>query len=195
VDAQTIGIAAGIASAGVAAVALLVNWRRAAAQKSRWIASLTIGIVSAVMLMAIIAAFILGDSSDSAQRHEIVEDATPLTEAQYRQQVEQICADAGEKAKRLQQLHTPGTLLGADLKNDEETVNHLKSLRPPPSLKKDHDEIVATWERRNILMESIYSHMREYKNASELTEALAKPSALMEQVGNIFEHLGLAECA
>jgi hypothetical protein len=139
VDAQTISIAAGVVSAAIAAIGLLLSWYRREDYKDEKeknsrnrlfiTASTCILVVAAV---AVVFTFRLSSGTEnSAKKFEIPTSSTQLTDVQYRGQLGAICSDATEKARQLEDTDPQKAVFGVTLRIEEDELSQVRKLQPP----------------------------------------------------------------
>jgi hypothetical protein len=192
VDAQVISIATAVVSAAIAALGLLLNWyrredRQQEGSRSSW---LFIGAGVAIVALAsvgVILTFALGTGTEDARA------SSQLTEDQYIAQVGRACANAKEKARRLDELEAP-SVFGAANKVEEDELNEIRGLQPPDKLKSTHEELVAVWDHRISQLEPLYRNLPQLSDREIRTE-LAALDKLAKRLGELFRSLGLPECA
>jgi hypothetical protein len=118
--------------------------------------------------------------------------AQPLTEGQYRSQLTRICLQSAEEARRIEEADPRGQTLGVNLDFEKRLVDQIKTLVPPPSYKAVHDEMVASWQQRIALLESVYQQL---DSADEgVPDDLRRADELAARVSEITETLGNPEC-
>lgn len=191
-NVQVISIATAIVSAAIAALGLLLNWyrredRQEEDSKSSW---LLIGAGVAIVALAtigVIFTFALGTRTGDARA------SSQLTEDQYRAQVGKACANAKEKARRLDELEAP-TVFGAANKVEEDELNEIRKLQPPDKLKSTHEELVAVWEHRISQLEPLYEDLPRLSDR-EIRTQLAALDKTAKRLRELFTSLGLPECA
>ncbi len=206
--AQVISIAAGVVGTAVAALGLVLAWyrhdqrkdnRRGRAgqvrQQARARTRLRMAVAASVVIVVlaavgILAAFRLnvpGDDAGTSGREN------PLSRSQYQSQVSRICLEGKEEARRLEDLEAQETLLGPAIEIEAAEVRQIRGLIPPRDLRRTHDEMLAVWERRVSLLESLYRRQDELA-AEEFTTQIITTDELAEDLTRYFESLQVPEC-
>ena len=120
---------------------------------------------------------------------------TQLTVAQYTGQLGQVCSAAKEKARRIEESKPTDTVLGALLNIEQDEVDQVRRLAPPAGLKSAHDDLLALWQRRISLLESVYRRLPQINdNDNELRSSLAAADKMAGELGKLFTSLGVPEC-
>jgi hypothetical protein len=202
VDAQVISVATAVASAAVAALGLLLSWYRREASKeerreerrSRWFfIAAAVGIVG-LAAVGVGFTFVLGASPKSSVAGISTSIApSKLTEAQYRGKVGPVCTEAKEKGRRLEEVKALETIIGSEVKIEQEAVEKIDSFQPPDKLKSAHDDMVSVWKRRVSVLDSIYHRLSQLSDR-ELDAELAVADRLAEELAKLFKSLGVPEC-
>ena len=117
------------------------------------------------------------------------------TVAQYTGQLGQVCSAAKEKARRIEELKPTDTVLGALLNIEQDEVDQAGRLAPPAGLKSAHDDMLALWQRRISLLESVYRRLPQINdNDNELRSSLAAADKMAGELGKLFTSLSVPEC-
>jgi|SRR3954451_1563251 hypothetical protein len=209
--AQEVSIIGGVISTAIAALGLLLAWYRhderkgksgggyaRDRQKARARIRLRIAVIAGIGVVSLAAVGVLftvrsdrsGQSSSSvgAQR-----SGAMLTRRQYQDRVSQLCLDAQEKARRLEELNAQETLFGPAIKVEEDEVDGIKALVPPREFRSTHNEMIAVWDRRVSLLEATYRRLAQLTD-DELAAQLAITDAMAEELARSFRSLGIPEC-
>jgi hypothetical protein len=200
-DPQNIGVATGVASVAVAALALLLAWYRREGKEGeeerkgrpRWdqrartwvFAAVAVGII-ALSAGGVVFTFELGTPGQGV--------SAGLTAVQYRSRLGQICSAASEKARRIEESSPMKTVLGSDIEIEKDEVDAIRPLVPPNNLRTTNADITAIWDRRVSFLESIYNRLAQLSDTvleSELREA----DQMAAELAKIFQSLGVPECS
>jgi hypothetical protein len=85
--------------------------------------------------------------------------------------------------------------LAVEIDFEKAAVSQLSELRVPPSLRRQHEDALAVWQRRLALLTSIHElEPRPLQDKAELDREFAEPNALAVQEGSLFSQLGISEC-
>ncbi len=192
----------GIASAAVAALGLLLAWyrhdvkaaRRARrGPRTRTSRALSRSRVAALLAAVIVGAAVVGVSLVvSASPSPRPGAAQPLTEVQYGSQLSQLCLQSVEEARRIEEAEPGGQILGANVDVERRLVDRIRALTPPRSHKAVHDELVATWQQRIALLESVYQRLDPADEA--VMDDLRRADELALRITDLSTSLGTPEC-
>jgi hypothetical protein len=209
-DVQVISVAAGLLCVAVAAFGLLITWNRREENKqskgrpqgARRMADKSV-LVSAGVGIGVFAlvgvgfTFWLGvrnqERSPSNEPLPSESSPIPLSVEQYRSQLSQSCTEAKEQAKRIEETTPTKTVLGVEIKIEQDQLSVAKSLRPPPQFKAVHEDMIAVSARRISVLQSIYARLDELTD-DELESALQEADQLANQLAVFYTSLGVPEC-
>jgi hypothetical protein len=116
----------------------------------------------------------------------------PLTEAQYKSQLSQMCLQSAEEARRIDEADPAGQEIGADVDVEKRLVDQVRTLTPPQRYKAAHDELVATWQQRIALFQSVHQRLDPADEAVE--NDLRRASELAARISDLSTSLGTPEC-
>jgi hypothetical protein len=116
----------------------------------------------------------------------------PLTETQYKSQLSQMCLQSAEEARRIDEADPAGQEIGADADVEKRLVDQVRTLTPPRRYKAAHDELVAAWQQRIALFESVHQRLDPADEAVE--DDLRRASELAARISDISTSLGTPEC-
>jgi hypothetical protein len=200
-DPQNIGIAAGVASTAVAAIALLLAWYRRegkeeeAERKDRprwalrartWVfATVAVGII-ALSTGGVVFTFKAGTPGQGV--------SAGLTAVQYSSRLGQICSAASEKALRVEESKPMNTVLGLEIEIEKDEVDAIRPLVPPNNLRTTNANMIAIWDRRIDFLESIYSRVAQLSD-TVLKSQLREADQMNTELTKIFQSLGVPECS
>jgi hypothetical protein len=214
-DTQTISVAAGVISVAVAALGLLLTWYRheekegrkssngttshplSKRTRTRMFLALAVG-VTAIALGGIVFTFEVGTNAQGPSGHSSVAEksssaSSPLTAAQYRGRLGQICSDTFRKAQEIAQSRPMRTAIGPEIIIQQDALAATRPLVPPKVLAARNMEMIAVWKREISLLVSIYSRL-PYLSDSELESGVKEASQLTTELDKIFRLLGVQEC-
>ena len=120
--------------------------------------------------------------------------SAPLTAAQYRGRLGQICSDTYKKAQQIDQSRPTRTVLGLEIIIEQDAVAAIRPLVPPKEFAARNADMIAVWNRKISLLASIYSRLRQLSD-SELESASIEADQLTTEEAKIFRSLGVPECA
>ena len=199
-DAQNIGVAAGVVSVAVAALGLVLTWYRreekeerkggygrAQRTRARIFATVAFGIV-ALAAGGVALTFTVGATGNKGSGA-----SAALTATQYRGRLGQICSDAYRKAQSIAETSPTKTVFGLEATAERDEVGAIKRLVPPDALRVTNANMIAVWGRRISLLESLYTRWRVLSN-SEKVSALGEADRLAGELAKIFRSVGVQEC-
>lgn len=198
-NAETISVTTGIASAAIAALGLLLNEYRRDEKKDKSFKSrrfFTIACVGIVVLAVagITVTLMIGRGpKDSVGTDTAGESPPQLTEVQYKGKVGTICSDAKARARRILELRPQETVLGLVVQIEQDEETQIAKLQPPEKLKNVHADVVSVWQRRISLLDSI-DHRLSQLGGNELGTELAAADKLAAGLNESFKSLGVPEC-
>jgi hypothetical protein len=103
-----------------------------------------------------------------------------------------MCLRSAEEARRIDESDPPGQILGANVDVERRLVDQIKTLSPPRSRKAAHDELIATWQQRIALLESVYQRLDPADES--VVNDLRRASELSVKVSDISTSLETPEC-
>jgi hypothetical protein len=116
----------------------------------------------------------------------------PLTEVQYRSKLSQICLRSAEEERRIEEADPTGQILGVNVDVEQRILDQIEELDPPRNYRAAHDELVASWQQRIALLESVYQRLDPADEA--VPDDLRRADELGAQISDIAESLGTPEC-
>jgi len=169
-------------------------------RRTRIFVSFAVG-VAVLTAAGVLFTFRLGEPGKSTAP-SVSPSAAPAqpTVAQYTGQLGQVCSAAKEKARRIEELKPTDTVLGALLNSallniEQDEVDQAGRLAPPAGLKSAHDDLLALWQRRISLLESVYRRLPQINdNDNELRSSLAAADKMAGELGKLFTSLSVPEC-
>ena len=164
-------------------------------RRTRIFVSFAVG-VAVLTAAGVLFTFRLGEPGKSTAP-SVSPSAAPAqpTVAQYTGQLGQVCSAAKEKARRIEESKPTDTVLGALLNIEQDEVDQAGRLAPPAGLKSAHDDLLALWQRRISLLESVYRRLPQINdNDNELRSSLAAADKMAGELGKLFTSLGVPEC-
>jgi hypothetical protein len=215
-DTQDISVAAGVVGVAVAALGLLLTWYRREekeACKSRYrpvqrpppdrrraraFATVAVGII-ALAAGGVVLTFKVGTagqappSPGSFPSNKSSGASAALTTTQYSSRLGQICSEASVNAQRIVESQPKKTVLGPEITIEQYEVSAIGRLVPPNKLASTNAEIVAVWNRRISLLESIDIRLAQLSN-SQLAAADKETDQLAVKLNKIFRTLDVPEC-
>ena len=212
-ETQAISGAVGVLGAAIAALGLLLTWyrydrpkesarphpREVRVWRRRVRRSTLAGVLTAGILLVSTMGVIVAFATSSPQPAKALPASPPttasppITEAEYRASMSRICTAANEDARRIEEASPQGSVLGAALGVEQKMVNDIQAVRPPNSLMGMHNELLATWQRRISLLDSIYR--RAAAPDDRLDTDLDAADALADKITELAARLGVPECS
>jgi hypothetical protein len=198
VNAETISVTTGIASAAIAALGLLLNEYRRDEKKGKSLKSRQFFIIACVGIFVLAAAGIavtlmIGRGPKDSVGTDNAGASPQLTEVQYKGNVGTICSDAKARARRILELRPQETVLGLVVQIEQDEELQIAKLQPPEELKNVHADVVSVWQRRISLLDSI-NHRLPQLGGKELGTELAAADKLTAELNESFKSLGVPEC-
>ena len=83
-------------------------------------------------------------------------------------------------------------MLGVDVDVEKRLVDRIRALTPPRSHTSIHDELVATWQQRIALLESVYRRLDPADEA--VKNDLRRADELALRITDLATSLGTPEC-
>lgn len=214
-DTQNISVAAGVIGVAIAALGLLLTWYRREEKeerkssdgstprplgkrtRTRMFVALAVGIIF-LALGGVVFTFEVGmngqnGSGKGSAGGKSSGVSAPLTVAQYRGRLGQICSDTYKKAQQIDQSRPTRTVLGLEIIIEQDAVAAIRPLVPPKAFAARNADMIAVWDRKISLLSSIYSRLHQLSD-SELESASIEADKLATEVAKIFRSLGVPEC-
>jgi hypothetical protein len=191
VDPQTVGGATAVVSATVAALALILAWRREHTPRHPRAASAVAYAVGGAGALGVTLVFATAssDNSGSAARG----GPSPMTAAQYRADAGSICDRRKDTLRRVERTEPRKSVAPIQAAVEEHALSELRRLRPPADLAAAHTAIVNLWARRNSLVEAMTEELDDL-SSDDLGAAIAEITRVTNQVNKRFRAVGLPEC-
>jgi len=191
VDPQSVGAATAVASATIAALALLLTWQRGhESQHPRLVGTAATAVVGAG---AIGVALIFAGDGPQDEGAATRTSSPPLTEAEYRRDAGTICARLSESTDRIRRIGPTKSVGPVSVQIEQTALRELGRLRAPSSLRDAHRDAVAFWARRIGLIEEAYRQEAELSD-KQLIARLAEVDRLTAQLNRRFKTLEIREC-
>lgn len=202
-DPQAITLVVSMLGFAVAALGLLLAWyRRPDAAGERWTppgwlrrAVPTRGRL-ALLMAAVIAVLTVGGILSSAfvrTSTSVASGAAPLSESQYRSNLSRACLAATDEAGRILESEPQGSVFGINAVVERRVVDALRVMVPPDSLRSVHDELLAAWDRRVVLLESLYPRLD--RGDATAMDDLQVAADMATTISEVTTSLGVGECA
>jgi hypothetical protein len=164
--------------------------------RTRTFLALAVGII-AITLGGVVFTFDVGTINQPLGQGSIDQKSpsasSPLTAAQYRGRLGQVCSDTYTKAEQIAQTHPTRTTIGPEIIIERDAVAAIRPLVPPRALAAKNTEMIAVWEREISLLMSIHSRLPHLSD-SELGSEMRESAKLTTELDKIFRSLGVQEC-
>lgn len=201
-DTQNISVAAGVLSAAVAALGLLLTWYRREEKEERkssngralskrarvrLFAAVAVGIV-VLAAGGVVLTFKVGATGGKNSGV-----SATLTATQYRGRLGRICSDAKERMLQIDQTGPTKTVLGLEATGEQDEVGAIRRLAPPNELTVTHANMIAVWDRRVSILKSLSSHLAQLSN-NEFLSGSREADHLAVELAKIVQSLRVPEC-
>jgi len=194
-DAETVGLAAAVASTTIAGLGLVIAWQRDRKKQDSRLFAAAAGTIAVLGMAGVASVLILGrtesqtEFSGSSEKQPV----KALTKVEYRQKAGAACTEGRDAAERLRRLEPRRPVGSLSVKFEESAVRLLKQLRPPRAFEQVHREAVALWTRRTTLLVAAFREPTQLTHR-ELRSQLSETDRLAGGLERIFNRLGVPEC-